>query len=170
MNSIHGWLHFCGWAGHDARTYPVQPALLLLSRRHTITKRRLDGGDDAPGRPTYALASGRPPRASPPPSPHFSPSPGVRLPAVFFQPIVQREHPPPLADFARLYCRLYYVLAATAATPNDDWFDEMARSVALRCGGESASASGCFCDDTRTTFPPVLPSTTITLLQFVAVG
>ena len=37
-----------------------------------------------------------------------------------------------------------------ASPPGDDWFVGMARLVALRYGGESASAPGCLCNGTGT--------------------
>ena len=41
-----------------------------------------------------------------------------------------------------------YVLAVKASPPDV----EMARLVALRCGGESASVPGCLCDGTGTLY------------------
>ena len=43
------------------------------------------------------------------------------------------------------------MLADKASPPDDDWFVE-ARLVALRYGGESASAPGCLCDGTGTLY------------------
>ena len=45
-----------------------------------------------------------------------------------------------------------YLLADKASPPDNDWFVEMARLVALRYGSESASAPGCLCDGTGTLY------------------
>ena len=52
--------------------------------------------------------------------------------------------------FMRFVVDVSCLLADKASPPDDDWFVEMARLVALRNGGESASASGCLCDGTGT--------------------
>ena len=58
-----------------------------------------------------------------------------------------------------------YVLAVKASPPDV----EVARLVALRYGGESASVSGCLCDGTGT-FTAFLCDMTITPLQFAFLG
>ena len=45
-----------------------------------------------------------------------------------------------------------YFLAVKASPPDDDWFVEMARLVALRYGGESASVPGRSCDAAGTLY------------------
>ena len=58
-----------------------------------------------------------------------------------------------------------YVLAVKVSPPDV----EMARLVALRYGGESASVSGCLCDGTGT-LHRLLSDMTITPLQFACSG
>ena len=41
-----------------------------------------------------------------------------------------------------------YLLAYMTSPPDDGWFVEMPRLVALRFGGETASAPGCLCTGT----------------------
>ena len=45
-----------------------------------------------------------------------------------------------------------YFLAVKASPPDDDWFVEMARLVALRYGGQSASVLGCLSDGIGTLY------------------
>ena len=58
--------------------------------------------------------------------------------------------------------RSHNTALATTASPADDWFEEMARPVAIRWGGVSASAPGCFYGGAGTLMPPVLCSITAT--------
>ena len=58
-----------------------------------------------------------------------------------------------------------YVLAVKASSPDV----EMARLVALRYGGESASVPGCLCDR-RGTFYRIFSDMTITPLKFACSG
>ena len=58
--------------------------------------------------------------------------------------------------------RSHTTALATTVSPTDDWFEEMARPVALRWGGVSAPAPGCFYGGAGTLMPPVLCSITAT--------
>ena len=62
----------------------------------------------------------------------------------FFSPCMHA--PPPPACLLRFVVDYSYVLAVKASLPDV----EMARLVALRYGGESASVPGCLCDGTGT--------------------
>ena len=73
---------------------------------------------------------------------------------------------PPCGDFVD--CS--YLFTDKASPPPDDvWFMEMARLVALRYGGESASASGCLCDGTGALYRLFSVNMTI-LLKFACSG
>ena len=59
--------------------------------------------------------------------------------------------PPPPACLLR-FCRLQLLSRRQGTPPDEDWFVEMARLVALRYGGESTSAPGCLCDGKGTLY------------------
>ena len=61
--------------------------------------------------------------------------------------------------------RSHSTALATTASTADDWFAEMARPVALRWNGVSASAQGCLCDVAGTLAPPLLRCITATPLR-----
>ena len=59
--------------------------------------------------------------------------------------------PPPLACLLRSCVGCSYLLAYKASPPDDDWFLEMARLVALHYSGVSVSGPDCLCVTVRAT-------------------